>query len=200
VATLRVDVMIGSMTRRARLCVVAAVLSVPVSACAHSSVHSKLEPWALVRFESSALSVPAGWSVEFMEGSRESPLRFWFWAPVPHSKPVLVASWPPEPVSEREMRADLKDLLMQMGAPRGDVVDTVVTVVHSAGRVVYCAERSAASVYVVCLAAATGRPSSTQLIWFGANEGELRAIGGIEMLAGLAARVENLPYRERRYE
>jgi hypothetical protein len=53
---------------------------------------------------------------------------------------------------------------------------------------------------VALAASGHGRKSGTVLLWLSATEQQLAELGGVVMLADLAARVQDLPYVERRLE
>jgi hypothetical protein len=154
--------------------------------------------WTVVRFEESEVSIPNGWSIEIWRGgSRTSPWAIWFRPPVPGSKPILVNSWPSETATAEEMQQDLQNQLRDVDRP-GERTD--MSVLHPRGRDVYCAVQHRPAVNVACLASGLGRKSGTILLWLSATEEQLSALGGVPMLAELAARVEDLPYVELRIE
>jgi hypothetical protein len=187
------------MTRPSRLVFLFAVaLAVCVASCAARPAVAPDAAWTVVRFEKSEVAVPTGWSMRLWRGGgASSPWMLWFMPDPTGIKPMLVNSWPGQKVSPVQMKQDLGSLLQQMGAPDGA---TEFQVLHPRGREVHCVIRRAEAVYVACIASAEGRVSASVLLWMGVAEYQLQAAGGVGMLAAVTARVDDLPYVERRYE
>jgi hypothetical protein len=141
--------------------------------------------WTVLHIEESRIAVPGGWSARLDQHAyRNSPWALWITPPIEHAKPIILSAGPaarpgePSPASD-DVAFALKDF---------DAGPLEPQAVSTAAEMVACGTRRAATLYVACVSSAPGHRSRTVVLWMNATDEQLRAVGGLPILAELAVR------------